>query len=86
MNNDLLRQFVKERDEAVLTFDVPTFRRFYKRWADKGVYDRRLLPPDNVVEISLRQMVIGMANPPKDKLEEAKAWLRARGYDEEPFK
>ena len=86
MNNDLLRQFVKERDEAVLSLDIPTFRRFYKKWANLGFYDKRMLPPDNIIEISLRQMIIGLADPPKDKLEEAKDWLRARGYDTEPFK
>ena len=86
MNYDLMKQFVKERDEAVLSLDIPTFRRFYKKWADKGFYDKRMLPPDNIIEISLRQMVIGIADPPKDKLEEAIAWLEARGYSTKPFK
>lgn len=83
INKDLIKQFVKERDEAVLTFDIPTFKKFYKRWVGKGFYADNMLPSDNVIEISLRKMVLGMANPPPDKLEEAKTWLLARGYKAE---
>lgn len=81
-----LEQFCKERDEAVLSFDVAIFKDFYRRWVKLGVYESRLLPPDNIIEISLRQMVLGLANPPEDKLSEAKEWLLARGYSLDLFK
>lgn len=76
---EFTRQWVKERDEATLSFDVDKFKAFFEKWKKLGVYDGDL-PPDEVIEVSIRKMVIYMAHPPKDKLEEAKEWLQARGY------
>lgn len=83
MDTKLLKQFVKERDEAILTFDIEVFKKFYIKWVKLGVYKPNFLPNDNkILEISLRKMVLGMANPPEDKAREAREWLRARGYKE----
>ena len=81
-NDDLIKQFVKERNEAVYTFDVATFKAFYRRWVKRGFYSDNMLPSDNIIEISLRKMVLGIANAPEEKREEARAWLKARGYRE----
>ena len=77
--NKLHKQWLKERDEAILTLDIEAFKRFYYKWEKKGIYTVPL-PGDEVIEISMRKCVCGMANPPKDKLAEARAWLSERGY------
>lgn len=79
----LLQQFVKERDEATLSMDVDTFRAFYQRWKAKGVYTRPLPDNDYIIEIAIREAVCALANPPADKLKEAKKWLKERGFAEE---
>lgn len=90
-NRKTLELFVKERNEAILSLDVTTFRRFYRKWVDSGFYYPIELPyviddiSDNLLEITLRKMVLALEDPPEDKLEEAKAWLLERGYSLEPF-
>ena len=74
INDQMLKQWVEERDEAVLSFDLDKFKAFYKKWSAKGFYDKPL-PSDEVVEITIRKMVLGLKNPPKDKVKEAKQWL-----------
>lgn len=74
-----LSQWVKERDEAIYTFDVDTFKEFYRKWQKRGVYTEPL-PSDEVIEITMRKMVCCLAKPKKDKLEEARAWLSEHGY------
>ena len=69
-----LKLFEKERDEAVLSFDVETFKKFYKKWTERGFYCIEL-PRDKVIEITMRKMVLLMKNPPQDKFEEARKWL-----------
>ena len=75
-------QWLKERDEAVYSFDVETFKRFYNKWLKLGIYTDPL-PDDRIIEIAMRKMVVGLASPRRDKLKEAVAWLSERGYS--PF-
>lgn len=70
--------WIKERDEVVCTFDVTKFKVFYAKYAAIGVYDG-MLPSDEVIEASLRYMVLAMENPPKDKAKAAREWLEAHG-------
>lgn len=81
ISDKLIAQFVKERDEAILSLDLDTFREFYKKWASKGVYDPYFMPPDEILEISLYKMVLAIKSAPPDKREIAKRWLIDRGYD-----
>lgn len=74
-----LSQWIKERDEAIYTFDVDTFKAFYRKWQKRGIYTEPL-PSDEVIEITMRKMVCCLANPPKDKLAEARVWLFEHGY------
>lgn len=73
------KQWLKERDEAIYTFDVEKFKAFYHKWEKRGVYTKPL-PKDEVIEISMRKMVCGLADPDPKKLAEARAWLSERGY------
>lgn len=74
-----LSQWIKERDEALYTFDVDTFKEFYRKWQKRGVYTEPL-PSDEVIEITMRKMVCCLEKPKKDKLAEARAWLSEHGY------
>ena len=73
------KQWLKERDKAIYSFDVETFKKFYKKWTKKGVYEGPL-PSDEVIEIAMRKMVCSLADPDPVKLFEAVAWLTERGY------
>ena len=79
MNDKQVKQWLKERDEAILSLDLNKYKAFYLKWKKNGFYDAPL-PNDEVVEISMYKCVCSLANPPKDKLEKAKAWLKERGY------
>ena len=84
--DDIIKQFVEDRNRVILSMDIRRFKAFIKLWSHKGMIPECFtLADDKVLEIALRKMVLGLANPPEDKLEEAKAWLLARGYDLEPF-
>lgn len=85
--NVLIEEYVRERNKAVLSLDVRTFKDFVIRWTKKGgLPSCFIIADDNVIEIALRQMVLGIADAPEDKIEEARAWLKARGYSTEPWK
>lgn len=74
-----LQTWIHERDEAACSFDIEKYKAFYAKYAKMGVYDIPL-PSDKILEITLRKMVLAMANPPADKYAEACEWLTARGY------
>ena len=78
-------QWLKERDAAVQSFDVETFKKFYKKWTEKGYYENNNLPSDEVIEISMRKMTCALLHPDPEKLEQAKAWLKEKGYSEDIY-
>lgn len=80
MTDKEIKQWIKERDEAVLSFDIDKLKKFYIKW--QGIiYDNDMqLPPDNVLEISIRKMVIGTASATSEQVEQAKEWLKQRGF------
>lgn len=76
----MLEDFVKERNEAVITYDVETFKKFYAKWKKLGVYEVPL-PIDQVLEISMRKMVYATPSFTQEQRDEAKKWLVERGYE-----
>lgn len=82
MRNFELKQFLVERDRAIYSFDVQKFKKFYLKWQERGVYNEPLAN-DEVLEVAMRKMVLALKNPKQKKLAEAKAWLRARGINDE---
>lgn len=76
----MLEDFVRERNEAVITYDVETFKKFYNKWHKLGVYDIPL-PVDAVLEISMRKMVYSITSFTEEQRNEAKNWLIERGYE-----
>jgi len=69
------KKWIKERDEVMKTYDVTAFKVFYRKWYEKGIYDTPILPPDNIIEISMRKCVYHMTSSTKQEKEEAAKWL-----------
>lgn len=76
-----LKQFNKERDAAILSYDVEKFKEFYNKYKAKGYYSIPL-PPDEFLEITLRKMACEITSFTEEQREEARQWLRERGYEE----
>lgn len=59
----LVKKWVKERDKVVKTYDVNQFKNFFRKWQNKGIYDKSMpLPADETIELAMRKMVCHMAN------------------------
>ena len=80
--NDMMHRWVKERDKVVKTLDVQKFKTFYYKWKRRGVYQLDL-PDDDVIEISMRKMILAMASSTEKEKEAARQWLFERGYSDE---
>jgi hypothetical protein len=77
---ETVKQFNKERDKAVLSFNIKKFRHFYAKWTLLGVYDEPLPKSDIVLMVSLCKMAYhSKAATIRDKIK-AKRWLEDRGY------
>ena len=81
----LLTAWVSERDETILSLDVKKFREFYEKWQKLGVYDMPLTLSDAEIEITMRQCILGMANPPKKAKKDAQEWLVSHGMNPNPW-
>lgn len=82
----LITQYAKERDAATIAVvegeSLEVFKAFVAKWKDLGLYPPRFkLPADEVLEITIRKMVIHEANAPESTKQKAAAWLLERGYD-----
>ena len=81
----LLEEYIKERDDAVLSLDLDKFKAFAKKWIDKGI-----LPPyfeleddDDLAKATMFKIILGLEDAPADKVEAAKTWLVNNGYHPE---
>ena len=74
-----LEIWLKERNEALRSQDVEQFKAFYERWKARGFYALNL-PPDNVIEVSLRKMLYNLKNATEEEKTEAEKWLTERGF------
>lgn len=77
-----IREWRRDRDNAVASLDVERFRAFYQKWTERGYYTAPL--PDDVrtVEITLYKMAASLTGIPTSRREEAKDWLRHHGFKE----
>ncbi len=74
-----IKQWIKERDKASLSYDVKKFRQFYVKWQMAGIYQKTLSVDDNVVEIMMRKMVYHIDSATPEQKAEAKKWLEDHG-------
>lgn len=82
-NRDNIKLWVKERDAAVSTLDIDTFKEFYAKWHRRGVYaiPPHALPSDDVLEISIRKMAYHSPGVDPAIRAEAEKWLYEHGSD-----
>ncbi len=81
-SKEVIERYTRELLEACLTFDVETFKSFVNKWYTAEYYPPCFsLPADEVIEITLRKIVVNRRDAPRDKQEEAADWLLSRGYD-----
>lgn len=83
MNYKEIKDFVKDRDKAVReacrTGDLESFKAFYEKYKKRGLY-KLPLPSDEVLEISIRKMLLNTASATIEEYAEAYKWLIERGY------
>ena len=78
----ILKQFVKERDEAVRSLDLDKFKAFYEKWKKKGCY-RLPLPSDEILERSMRIMILDIKSSTEEEKAAATEWLEERRKKDE---
>lgn len=69
----------QELHEVLLTESVEEFKKFYAKWTERGFYQLKL-PPDEVLEVSLRKMIFSDKKIPIERRLVAAAWLEDRGF------
>lgn len=82
----LITRYAKERDAATIAVvegeSLEVFKAFVIKWRDLGILPPCFkLPSDEVLEITIRKMVIHEASAPESTKQKAAAWLLERGYD-----
>ena len=80
---ELLPEWMKERDEAVLSFDVEKFKAFFHKWTIKGFYSMPL--PDVLADVTMYQCVLALAKATEEEKERARAWLREHHFNDDPW-
>lgn len=75
MNKERINEFVKDRDTAIMKFDLKKFKRFIIKW-----HHSRSLPSDEVLEITMRKMCLECTQIPAENKIQACEWLIAHGY------
>ncbi len=77
-----IQEYVKKRDQAVLSNDIESFKDFLK-WAEengaqpKGMYARFLKSPEITQLATMHKMACNITTMPKDRVAIAKKWLKA---------
>lgn len=79
------RRWRKERDAAVLSFDLAKFKKFYNKWLARGIYQKSLPANDRVTEIAMYQMALAINTATEEQKEKAREWLRLNGYNDKPW-
>lgn len=72
-NLETLIAYNIDRDIAVASLDVETFKQFCKRWG------YQVPSSDFVIEITMRKMMYHITTFPKEERKAAKEWLEAHG-------
>ena len=80
---DEIMQFVKERNEALLSHSVEKFKDFYMKWHIRGVYTVKPPKGDIVIRASMEKAILnGMPNVPEKDKDIAREWLISNGFAE----
>ena len=68
-----------ERDKAIKSQDIDTYKAFYNKWKQRGFYEFDL-PNDIVLEVALRKMLYHLESATTQEKAIAKKWLTEHGY------
>lgn len=74
-----MKQWVKERDEAIRSLSVYEFKVFYLKWCKRGMYRYEEMPEDRVIELSLYKMLYHLKDSTPEEKKTAKDWLIEHG-------
>lgn len=77
---ELMQEWILERNVVIRSLDVEKFKAFWKKWSARGFY-RNGLPDDEVIEISLYNMLYNLESATEEEKNKAKEWLESRGFD-----
>ena len=77
MNKERIKEFVKDRDTAIMELDLKKFKRFIKKWHFPGSI---LSDSDEVLKITMRKMCLECTQIPTKNKIQACEWLIAHGY------
>lgn len=83
MNDNILKQWRKERDAVIRTHDVQKFRSFYMKWYKKGLYRIPLPKDDLVVRVSMEKCILALNDSTEQEKNESKLWLTGHGFKPE---
>lgn len=81
-NGEDIRQWRKDRLDAVSSLDVERYRAFYNRWTRLGYYTAPLSDDVREVEKEIYTLATSLTGMPTSRREEAKDWLRHHGFKE----
>lgn len=81
IDTKLIKQWSEERNAMVETLDIDEFKKFVKKWQEKGIYDSDIkFPSEETIELTL----CGMAWQSDDVSEETKnkavEWCYENGH------
>ena len=73
---EILKEYASDLLKACLTFDINEFKKNVEKWSKRGIFPQCFeLPSDDVLEISIRKIIIARTDAPKEAKKEAAAWL-----------
>lgn len=75
ITDKLLRQWRKDRDKAVRSLNVSTFKKMYYKYMRLGIY--QLDPPDDyIIEITMHKMLYNLKDATDHEKRMAADWLK----------
>ena len=77
--NTLKKIMEGEMRDVLLTLDVDEYRRFHRKWMNKGYIVHPLPDSDEKVAKLIRQKIILLGEMDSEEYKEAKEWLIGRG-------
>lgn len=76
MDDKDLKKYVKDRDKAILSFDIEQMRKFCKKYEDVLTY----IPPDDVLYAAFMKCVADIRSATPEQKKKAADWLTYHGY------
>lgn len=71
---EIIRNYNRERDAAVASLNVETFKTWCRKWGNPYPGD------DWIIEITMRKMMYHITSFSEEDRQSAKEWLESRGF------